>query len=76
MVSPPRVSLEDAALDRKVSGDLVVHVETLQIVQDKGWLWGWEFKNPDCYAQKMMHRDREDIFTLVDAANLGPLWTR
>jgi hypothetical protein len=59
LVGPLRFNLRDAARDRQVCGDLVIHVPTLRIVQDKSWLWEWERQNPNCYAQRMMRKDLE-----------------
>jgi len=45
-------TLEQARHARIVSGDLVVHAETLEIVENPEWLWWWERKNYQCYAQR------------------------
>ena len=43
-------SLDAAALARKVSGDLIF--KDNKIVEDDAWLFWWEKKEPDCYAQR------------------------
>lgn len=37
---------------RCVSGDLVINAVTGEVVKNKVWLFGWEIKDPNCYAQK------------------------
>ncbi len=45
-------SIGEAQSKRKVSGDLVVFQETMEIVPFDNWLFEWEKKNPSCYAQR------------------------
>lgn len=45
-------TLEEARDKRCMSGDLVVHAGTHRIVKSQKWLWDWEQKNSDSYAQR------------------------
>jgi len=45
-------SLEEAKNLRFTSGDLVVHIGSHRIVRDPAWLWDWEKKDLNCYAQR------------------------
>lgn len=44
-------SKEEIAAIRKTSGDLVIN-SSGEIVTDPFWLFDWEKKDPNCYAQK------------------------
>lgn len=46
------LTLEAARAERYVSGDLVVDSDTLEVVKDPAWLFPWESKDPNCYAQR------------------------
>ncbi len=48
-------TLESARDARCMSGDLVVFHNTLIVVNEPDWLWGWERLNPDCYARRAMN---------------------
>lgn len=45
-------TLAEIASKRTMSGDLIFCQETKEIVQDDSWLFSWEKKDPDCYAQR------------------------
>jgi hypothetical protein len=42
----------EAGKARQVSGDLVVHAGTHEIVRNRLWFFKWELKDKDCYAQR------------------------
>lgn len=46
-------SLQQVIAARKTSGDLVL-TPCGDILKWKGWLFPWEKKDPNCYAQKMI----------------------
>lgn len=46
-------SLEDALKMRVVSGDLVINTHTLEVSQSDAWLFSWEKRDKNCYAQRM-----------------------
>lgn len=45
-------TIAEAKKLRKVTGDLIVHAETHEVVKSRVWLWDFELKDPNCYAQK------------------------
>lgn len=45
-------TLDEAREKRCMSGDLVVHADTHQVVKSPEWLWDWEKQDPDSYAQR------------------------
>jgi hypothetical protein len=45
-------TVQEAAQLRCVSGDLVVNEWNNEIVRDTSWLFEWEKKDPNCYAQR------------------------
>lgn len=46
-------TLEEAKARRQVSGDLVVHADTYEVVKSDEWLWDWEKKEErPGYARK------------------------
>ena len=47
-------TLEEAREKRMVSSDLVWEEATGKIVKDPGWLFDWERKDPNAYAQQMI----------------------
>lgn len=49
-------TIEEAKEKRVVSGDLVVHAVTHNVVQDIGWLWDWERNNPQSYAFRAIQK--------------------
>lgn len=52
------LTLAEARKKRRVSGDLVVHRGTHEIVMSEEWLWEWEKKDPHSYARKAISTDR------------------
>lgn len=45
-------TLEEAKEARVVSGDLVIDSDSGKIVTDPAWLWDWEVRDADSYAQR------------------------
>lgn len=43
---------------RKLSGDIVVHAGTNNLLMSDVWFWDWEKRDPNCYAQKLMAQDK------------------
>lgn len=43
---------EDAIKQRKVSGDLLIDLSSMKIDTNMDWLFPWEEKDPQCYAQR------------------------
>lgn len=59
-------NLLNAMLLRRVSGDLVVDVQTQRIVTDPVWLWPWEKKYRRSYAALAIKaQQKEDRRTAV-----------
>ena len=49
-------TIEAARDARQVSGDIVVHAGTSDVVQDYAWLWDWE--QPDSYALRAIEAQK------------------
>ena len=45
-------TLFEAREIRKVSGDVVIDLETGKVAQSHEWLWEWELLDETCYSQK------------------------
>jgi hypothetical protein len=43
---------------RRVSGDIVVHSDTHEVVKDFGWLWEWELLDKNSYAYRAIDKAR------------------
>lgn len=54
-------SREDVIKSRRVSGDLVVHHGTNELVTDMWWLFPWEDIDPESYAHRAIMYYRERI---------------
>ncbi len=50
-------SLEEASNSRQVSGDIVVHHNTTNVVRDEAWLWDWEKNDDGCYAKRRIQKE-------------------
>lgn len=51
-------TVTEAAAARKMSGELVIHSDTLRIEQSQAWLFDWEKRDSSNYARQLQRADR------------------
>ena len=61
--SPICYTLAEAKTWRRVSGDVIVNLETQRICLSDGWLWDWEKADPNSYCHRLIRERLAEIAT-------------